>query len=197
MALVGGSVLGPIVGGTIVDSYLGWRWTEFTGILQVLMLALDVIFLDETYPPALLVHKARRLRITTGNRALHAHHKETDYRFKDMTDKYLFRLFRLLVTPICFFVALYALRSALNYLVDTFTWFSASAVAVNIFLRCIFSGTFPLFATILYHCMGVPWGPSLLGFVATALIPIPFVLYVYGPGIRVRGKWSQASVHGH
>jgi hypothetical protein len=74
------------------------------------MLALDVIFLDETYPPALLVHKARRLRITTGNRALHAHHKETDYRFKDMTDKYLFRLFRLLVTPICFFVTLYAVR---------------------------------------------------------------------------------------
>ncbi|KAJ6087651.1 Major facilitator superfamily domain general substrate transporter [Penicillium canescens] len=103
MALVGGPVLGPIVGGAIVDSYLGWRWTEY-----VLMLALDVIFLDETYPPALLVHKARRLRITTGNRALHAHHKEIDYRFKDLTDKYLFRPFRLLVTPICFFVALYA-----------------------------------------------------------------------------------------
>ena len=71
------------------------------------MLALDVIFLDETYPPALLVHKARRLRITARNRALHAHHKEIDYRFKDLTDKYLLRPFRLLVTPICFF-ALYA-----------------------------------------------------------------------------------------
>ena len=29
MALVGGPVLGPIVGGAIVDSYLGWRWTEY------------------------------------------------------------------------------------------------------------------------------------------------------------------------
>lgn len=72
------------------------------------MLTLGVIFLDETYPPALLVYKARRLRISTGNWALHARHEEIDYSLKDMADKYLFRPFRLLVTPICFFVALYA-----------------------------------------------------------------------------------------
>ncbi|KAJ5519534.1 hypothetical protein N7453_001956 [Penicillium expansum] len=313
MALVGGPVLGPIVGGAIVDSYLGWRWTEYiTGILQLLMLTLGVIFLDETYPPALLVYKARRLRISTGNWALHARHEEIDYSLKDMADKYLFRPFRLLVTPICFFVALYAsfvygilylslasfpvefqetrgwnplvgnlpflgiltgmilgaivnllnqkfyikkfrangnravpearlppmmlgsvffsagmfilgwtspknifwlcpvigaasmglgfftiFQSSLNYLVDTFTRFSASAIAVNTFLRSIFGGTFPLFATIMYRRMGVPWASSLLGFVGMALIPIPFVLYVYGPGIRARGKWSQPSVHGH
>lgn len=29
MAVVGGPVLGPIVGGAIVQSYLGWRWTEY------------------------------------------------------------------------------------------------------------------------------------------------------------------------
>ncbi|KAJ6008939.1 hypothetical protein N7522_003955 [Penicillium canescens] len=109
MALVGGPVLDPIVGGVIVDSYFGWRWTEYlTGILRVLMLALGVIFFDKTYPPALLVHEARRLQITTGNGALHAHHKEIDYTFEDMTDKYLFRPFPLLVTPICFCVASYA-----------------------------------------------------------------------------------------
>lgn len=28
MAVVGGPILGPIVGGAIVQSYLGWRWTE-------------------------------------------------------------------------------------------------------------------------------------------------------------------------
>jgi hypothetical protein len=88
-------------------------------------------------------------------------------------------------------------QSALKYLVDAFIRSSASAVADNIFLRSIFGGTIPLIATILHHRMGVPWGSSLLGFVAIALIPTPFVLYVYRPGIRVRGKWSQASVHGH
>lgn len=29
MAVVGGPVLGPIVGGAIVQSYLGWRWTQY------------------------------------------------------------------------------------------------------------------------------------------------------------------------
>jgi MFS family permease len=29
LAVVGGPVLGPIVGGAIVQSYLGWRWTEY------------------------------------------------------------------------------------------------------------------------------------------------------------------------
>jgi MFS family permease len=29
MAVVGGPVLGPIVGGAIVQSYLHWRWTEY------------------------------------------------------------------------------------------------------------------------------------------------------------------------
>ena len=29
MAVVGGPVLGPIVGGAICQSYLGWRWTQY------------------------------------------------------------------------------------------------------------------------------------------------------------------------
>lgn len=29
LAVVGGPVLGPIVGGAIAQSYLGWRWTEY------------------------------------------------------------------------------------------------------------------------------------------------------------------------
>lgn len=29
MAVVGGPTIGPIVGGAVVDSYLGWRWTQY------------------------------------------------------------------------------------------------------------------------------------------------------------------------
>lgn len=32
MAVVGGPVLGPIVGGAITQSYLGWRWTQYVGL---------------------------------------------------------------------------------------------------------------------------------------------------------------------
>lgn len=75
---------------------------------MMLFFTLDVIFLDESYPPILLVYKARRLRHETGNWALHARHEEWDVSFKELGNKYLIRPFQLLTTPICFFVALYA-----------------------------------------------------------------------------------------
>ncbi|CEJ58968.1 Putative Synaptic vesicle transporter SVOP and related transporters [Penicillium brasilianum] len=109
MAVVGGPVLGPIVGGAIVQSYLHWRWTEYiTGIMMMFFLLLDLIFIDESYPPVLLVYKAQRLRFESGNWALHARHEEWDVTLKELGNKYLVRPFQLLATPICFLVALYA-----------------------------------------------------------------------------------------
>ncbi|KAI9776619.1 MAG: hypothetical protein M1835_005468 [Candelina submexicana] len=109
-AVVGGPTLGPIAGGAIVQSYLGWRWTEYetTGIMMMFFLTLDVLVLDESYPPVLLVYKARRLRIESGNWALHARHEEWDVSVKEMVEKFLIRPFQLLLTPICFLVAAYA-----------------------------------------------------------------------------------------
>ncbi len=76
--------------------------------MQASFLLLDLIFLDESYAPALLVTKARRLRHETGNWALHARHEEWDVSVKEMVHKYLLTPFRLLATPICFLMALYA-----------------------------------------------------------------------------------------
>ena len=54
-----GPLLAPIVGGFISPSYLGWRWTAYiTGIMAALALILDLIFLEETYAPAILVAKS-------------------------------------------------------------------------------------------------------------------------------------------
>ncbi|TVY85148.1 Efflux pump bik6 [Lachnellula suecica] len=305
-AVVGGPTLGPIAGGAIVSSYLRWRWTEYiTGIMMLFFLALDLIVLDESYPPALLVIKARRLRHETGNWALHARHEEWDVSLKQMADKFLLTPFRLLVTPIAFCVALYAsfvygilylclaaipiqfadergwgpvtselpflaillgtivggganvfnnkfyirkfeangnravpearlppmmvgsiffaaglfifgwtsftyvfwlapciglfcmgfgfftiFQAALNYLIDTFQKYSASAVAANTFLRSIFAGAFPLFVNPMFNKLGIPWASSLLGFIAIALIPIPYLFYIYGPRIRKKGKFT-------
>ena len=108
-AVVGGPVLGPIVGGAVVQSYLRWRWTEYlTGILMMFILTLDILILDESYPSRLLVFKARRLRFETGNWALHARFEEWDVSIKEMVVKFGVRPFQMLVTPICFCVALYA-----------------------------------------------------------------------------------------
>ena len=40
-AVVGGPVLGPIVGGAIVQSYLRWRWTEYVRNAFILELKMD------------------------------------------------------------------------------------------------------------------------------------------------------------
>jgi len=79
-----------------------------TGIMMCFFLTLDVLILDETYAPALLVVKARRLRHETGNWALHARHEEWDVGMREIIDKFMMTPFRLLATPICFLVALYA-----------------------------------------------------------------------------------------
>lgn len=80
LAVVGGPTLGPIVSAAVVaKSTLGWRWSLYiSGLLQVIFLILGVIFIDESYPPRLLVAKARRLRHETGNWALHAKFEEWD-----------------------------------------------------------------------------------------------------------------------
>lgn len=86
-------------------------------------------------------------------------------------------------------------QAALNYLIDTFQSVAASAVAANTFLRSVFAGCFPLFATAMFRNLGVPWASSVLGFFAIALIPIPYLFYIFGPRIRAKGKWSRASVY--
>jgi len=110
MAVVGGPVLGPIVSAAVVvQPSLGWRWTEYlTGILQSFILVIAIIFIDESYPPKLLVYKARRLRHETGNWALHAKFEEWDVSIAGLAEKFLVRPIQLLGTPICFLVALYA-----------------------------------------------------------------------------------------
>ncbi|CAO1635613.1 unnamed protein product [Sympodiomycopsis kandeliae] len=311
MAVVGGPTLGPLIGGAIVaNPSLSWRWTEYiTGILKAAVLIADVIVLDESYGNVLLKYKAQRLRITTGNWALHAKHEEWDVSLKELVHKYLVRPFQLLGTPICFCVALYAsfvygilyalleaipyvfqeergwgsvtgalpflavlvgislaavmnivnqkyyfkkyqangnravpearlppmmaggiamcagmfmyawlsdpsifwfadmvalalfgfgffgiFQAALNYLVDTFTVWGASAIAANTFLRSVFAGTFPLFIRPMLEALGVGIGCSIFAIVAFVLIPIPFVFFIYGRRIRARSVYSRQSL---
>jgi hypothetical protein len=81
-------------------------------------------------------------------------------------------------------------QAALNYLIDTFQKFSASAVAANTFLRSVFAAAFPLFVNPMFHNLGIPWASSILGFIAALLIPIPYLFYIYGPTIRKKGKFT-------
>ena len=99
----------------------------------------------------------------------------------------------------------------LNYIVDSYLMFAASAIAGNTFLRSLTGCVFPLFATYMYDgksvlgCLydlcfvaktftgiGIQWANTLLGCVAAIMIPMPIAFYLYGKRIRGRSKMAPA-----
>jgi len=79
---------------------------------------------------------------------------------------------------------------ALNYLVDAYLMFAASAIAGNTFLRSLAGAGFPLFSRYMFDGMGIQWASTLLGCVAAALVPIPVIFYLYGHRIRARSAYA-------
>jgi hypothetical protein len=73
------------------------------------------------------------------------------------------------------------------YLVDTYdALFAASAIAANCLLRYAFGAAFPLFTIQMYDRLGIAWATSLLGFLSLIMLPIPWVLYAFGPALRAK-----------
>lgn len=99
MTVFAGPLLAPFIGGFIDMSYLGWRWTEYiTAIMGFLGLGLSLIFLEETYPPVILVNKAAELRRRTKNWGIHAKQEEIEIDFRELVEKNLSRPMRMLFT---------------------------------------------------------------------------------------------------
>lgn len=69
-------------------------------------------------------------------------------------------------------------------------WHANSAIAGNTFARSLVGAGFPMFATAMFHNLGVPWATSLLGFLTAALFPVPILFYIYGAKIRKMSKFS-------
>ncbi|ODV86602.1 hypothetical protein CANARDRAFT_195330 [[Candida] arabinofermentans NRRL YB-2248] len=79
---------------------------------------------------------------------------------------------------------------SMNYIVDSYLIFAASAMAANAFLRSMFGGVFPLFATFMFDGMGTNWAGLLLGLFGTVLIICPILFNIYGKRIRQRSKYA-------
>lgn len=80
--------------------------------------------------------------------------------------------------------------SGLNYLIDTFQRWGASALAANTFARSVLAAVLPLLIPAMYHRLGNGWAFSVLGVFAVLNIPIPFVFWFYGPKIRRMGRYT-------
>lgn len=80
--------------------------------------------------------------------------------------------------------------SFVNYLIDVYLMFAASALAANTVLRSLAGAASPLFTHQMFTAMGVGGGGSLVGGVAALLAIIPFLFYKFGPAIRARSTFS-------
>lgn len=70
----------------------------------------------------------------------------------------------------------------------------ASALGANNLLRYLLASVFPLFTTQMYEKLGIDWATSLFGFIAIALLPIPWIFQIIGPKMRAISKFGYAAM---
>ncbi|KAL9063863.1 MAG: hypothetical protein Q9161_009236 [Pseudevernia consocians] len=78
----------------------------------------------------------------------------------------------------------------LSYIIDVYLMHANSAIAANTLVRSMAGAGFPLFATALYHTLGVNWATSLLGFLTVAFLPVPILFFIYGKKLRGLSRYS-------
>ncbi|KAJ6024066.1 hypothetical protein N7540_004863 [Penicillium herquei] len=83
--------------------------------------------------------------------------------------------------------------SVVNYIVDGYTLYAASALAGNAVIRALFGAAFPLFTTPMYDGIGIHWGSSVSAFLAAACLPFPWIFYKFGPAIRRHCRYAAES----
>lgn len=99
MTVFTGPLLAPFIGGFIVMSDLGWRWTEYiVCIMGFVAFGLNLLFLSESYPPEILVAKASELRRRTKNWGIHAKQEEIEVDVRELMEKNFLRPLRMLFT---------------------------------------------------------------------------------------------------
>jgi DHA1 family multidrug resistance protein-like MFS transporter len=109
MMVFTGPLFAPFIGGFIVESYLGWRWTAYLpGIMGAAAFMLDLLFVEETYPPVVLVKKAEELRRRTKNWGIHAKQEEVEIDLRELITKNFSRPVRILFSePVLLLLSIY------------------------------------------------------------------------------------------
>ncbi|RMY22226.1 hypothetical protein D0867_02854 [Hortaea werneckii] len=79
----------------------------------------------------------------------------------------------------------------LNYLVDAYEVYAASAMGAASCSRSLFGVVLPFAAKPMYNDLGVAWACSLLGFLSLLMSAIPFVFIKFGDRIRANSKFCR------
>ncbi|KAK6384273.1 hypothetical protein LTR65_009749 [Meristemomyces frigidus] len=79
----------------------------------------------------------------------------------------------------------------LNYVVDSYQTYSASALAGVILIRNLVGAGFPLFAGQMYGKLGNEWASTLLAFLSILFAPIPIWWFYRGEQLRLKSPWAR------
>lgn len=79
----------------------------------------------------------------------------------------------------------------INYIVDAYEIYAASAMGAASCSRSIFGVVMPFAARPMYETLGVAWACSLLGFLSIIMGIVPFAFLRYGAKIRENSTWCQ------
>ena len=75
-------------------------------------------------------------------------------------------------------------QQCINFLVDTYGLYAASAVSANTFLRSVLAAGLPMAARPMFNKLGVGPAMSILGAVSCLALPVPFLFMRYGLKLR-------------
>ncbi|KXN87633.1 Polyamine transporter 4 [Leucoagaricus sp. SymC.cos] len=81
-----------------------------------------------------------------------------------------------------------------SYLADCYGPYASSALAAQSLFRNILGTVFPLFTQQMYRRLDYKWANTLFGCITILLMPIPFILFRYGPKIRMLSKFSREAL---
>lgn len=79
----------------------------------------------------------------------------------------------------------------INYIVDAYEIFAASAMGAASCSRSIFGVVLPFAARPMYSRLGIAWSCTLLGLLSVFMGIVPFVFIKYGAKIRANSRWCQ------
>ncbi|KAJ5113154.1 major facilitator superfamily domain-containing protein [Penicillium angulare] len=81
-------------------------------------------------------------------------------------------------------------QQCLNFLVDTYGQFAASAVSANTILRSVFACAMPIAARPMFENLGLGPAASLLGGISCLALPVPFLFMKYGQALRAKSRFA-------
>ncbi|KAK1224672.1 hypothetical protein PQX77_012418 [Marasmius sp. AFHP31] len=93
----------------------------------------------------------------------------------------------LIFTWACYVIYL----AVFSYIADCYGPFASSGLAGQSLCRNLAGFAFPLFTPYMFEGLTYKWANTLFACLATVMIPIPFILFFYGPSIRRRSKFSR------